>query len=393
VATRWAVQNGNWSDTATWNGGTLPAVDDDVHADGRTVTIDQDVTVLSLRTTARSGGTVGGTYALVGGTTITATFFLQNNITSFTFSGSGSVTINGNLSGGNISGGTVAFSGSGTLTINGDLIGGSGDFSRNIWISGNGTLIVNGNVYGGNNNGRSAAAIFLQSGSPTVLITGTIESTLTKAGIPSLALQAVGGSPQITVVGEIRGTDYVAVSIGSAVALFTFTGSIYGGVNNGLVVETSNGLATLDLTGPIISSSVASAVSCNTTPASLVCTGPFISGPSGINAVYSRRLKIRPTAGVYYEFRDDSSANGEPLTLYPANAVGGNPPVTDVRQGAVYGPDDELTGTLAVPPPDSVAAGVPTDNTVGTAAVKLSDIGAVMGAQIAAAITNAGEEE
>ena len=55
------------------------------------------------------------------------------------------------------------------------------------------------------------------------------------------------------------------------------------------------------------------------------------------------------------------------------------------RAGVTYGPDDTITGTLAVPPAASVAVGVPVDDTVGTGVVLLSDIAAVTGAQIAAA--------
>jgi hypothetical protein len=48
MALRYAVATGNWSNTATWNGGTLPGVGDDVHANGFTVTIDQDINVNSI---------------------------------------------------------------------------------------------------------------------------------------------------------------------------------------------------------------------------------------------------------------------------------------------------------------------------------------------------------
>jgi hypothetical protein len=64
MAIKFPLANGNWSNAANWNDGTLPDVGDDVHADGKTVTIDQDVTVLTLRTDQRSGGTNGGLYNL-----------------------------------------------------------------------------------------------------------------------------------------------------------------------------------------------------------------------------------------------------------------------------------------------------------------------------------------
>jgi hypothetical protein len=32
MSVRWAEASGDYSNPATWNGGTLPAVDDDIHA-------------------------------------------------------------------------------------------------------------------------------------------------------------------------------------------------------------------------------------------------------------------------------------------------------------------------------------------------------------------------
>ena len=52
MATRFAVAAGVWSNTTTWNDGTLPASNDIVHSNGFTVTLDQDITVGSLRNTA-----------------------------------------------------------------------------------------------------------------------------------------------------------------------------------------------------------------------------------------------------------------------------------------------------------------------------------------------------
>lgn len=51
MATRFAIGNGNWSDTAIWDSGTLPLNDDIIFANGFTITIDQDITIGSLRNT------------------------------------------------------------------------------------------------------------------------------------------------------------------------------------------------------------------------------------------------------------------------------------------------------------------------------------------------------
>jgi len=54
MATRFAVATGNWSNTAIWDNGALPASSDIVHSNGFTVTVDQDVTIGSLRNTVSS---------------------------------------------------------------------------------------------------------------------------------------------------------------------------------------------------------------------------------------------------------------------------------------------------------------------------------------------------
>ena len=51
MALRYAVATGNWSNTATWDGGTLPTAADDVFSNNFTVTIDGTFTVLSIRNT------------------------------------------------------------------------------------------------------------------------------------------------------------------------------------------------------------------------------------------------------------------------------------------------------------------------------------------------------
>jgi hypothetical protein len=45
MATRFAVANGNWSSGSTWDNGAVPLNADDVFANARTVTIDQNITV------------------------------------------------------------------------------------------------------------------------------------------------------------------------------------------------------------------------------------------------------------------------------------------------------------------------------------------------------------
>ncbi len=57
MPTRWAIANGNWSNTATWNSGSIlgiPTASDDTFSNTFTVNIDQSFQVLTLNSTARA---------------------------------------------------------------------------------------------------------------------------------------------------------------------------------------------------------------------------------------------------------------------------------------------------------------------------------------------------
>ena len=139
MADRWyTAASGNWSTAANWNGGTLPQPGDDVYADGKAVTIDQDVNVGSIRTTQRSGGTAGG---------------------SFTCSTTQSITCSG---AGIIAGtsGCLFLTGAGTVvTLVSAVTGSSVTLSMSgITISAAMTLNVTGNVAAGSSARSSAGS-------------------------------------------------------------------------------------------------------------------------------------------------------------------------------------------------------------------------------------------
>jgi hypothetical protein len=178
VAIRWAVANGNWANALTWNGGTFPAVDDDVFADGWSVTINQNINVLSLNTTQRSGGTNGG------GFTVNQTGLIINCETINTGGGTclrmiGSalhlLTINvGTVNAAQTNNTVTAIdhqNTAGTIIVNASIInggGGAGSVSNGVRNNSSGILIVNClEARGGN--GLSGAAIANSStGSLTV---------------------------------------------------------------------------------------------------------------------------------------------------------------------------------------------------------------------------------
>ena len=96
MATKTATATGNWS-TMTWAEGGTPGSGDTVEAGGYTVTIDVDVNIGS----GTLQNTAGGGYSVTaGGRTITANV-VAVAATCLTLSHtSGTVTLNGNVTGG-----------------------------------------------------------------------------------------------------------------------------------------------------------------------------------------------------------------------------------------------------------------------------------------------------
>jgi hypothetical protein len=359
MADRWPLANGNWSNAANWNGGTLPAVGDDVYADGKTVTIDQDVTVLSIRNDQRSGGTNGGTFTASGNFTINADILRGSLNSCLTFTGAGTFNINGSLTTNATSTANVIYAlvnqGGGTINIVGNIITGLNNNPRGSVVNNtnNSTINITGNVTNANfsnttdvvlnNVGSTLNIIGNISGSQT-LITGTTSYAINNAGVCNI-------------------TGIVSSSVGTSNATVINAGFLY---INGIVSSSYNLNST-----PALLSSATTAI--NTIQGNIVCSnyGDF---PLSV-----RRMQYVPAANTSFQFADNSTNGALPptappstFTLYSADVVMDSPNTTDVRQGVVYA-DSLLTGTLAVPLPSDVRKSVPTDNTVGTADLTAQD--------------------
>ncbi len=72
MAERWIVSSANTSLAGTWNGGTLPAPGDDCYANGFSPTINANLQVASIRTTAGTTAVAGGGWSISSGVTLTA---------------------------------------------------------------------------------------------------------------------------------------------------------------------------------------------------------------------------------------------------------------------------------------------------------------------------------
>jgi hypothetical protein len=162
----------------------------------------------------------------------------------------------------------------------------------------------------------------------------------------------------------------------------TVFGTITGGAAANGVSNISTG--TLIHQGNCVAGSVP-AISSTNSSAFNIFSGPFITNANGVNPLLCARWFWQNTTppATYYEVRSANLSVIRPL--YTADSVGGNPSITNVRSGTVFGPSNELIGTLAVPPAGSVALGVPVDNTTGTAYLSQSDITTAATAALTAA--------
>jgi hypothetical protein len=385
MAVRYAVATGNWSDTATWNGGTLPTSADDVFSNNFTVTIDVDVTVLSIRNTAQSPAVAGGGFVLNNGLTVTtgANGFIVGGVTLITYASTsgqestliGKVNQSTVILGSNVG---ILFSGAGTLNIIGDLIPWlNAQFSNKIpvQITGDGTLNIVGNLISGYN-------------SPALRISGVNSITNITGNIGNANLNQTTNAQNVTIQQSavstlnITGTVYGGgggtngVIQVTAAATVVIIGNVFGGHNGGSALQTTANLY-LQVIGTMNASMSTgfenpAIVSTNSSAINLF-SGPFICGPYGAFPYQVTRMHLIPTTNSYVEFRDETTngalppAAAAPATrLVSPDTIVDSPLPSNVRHGVPYALGT-FTGTLRVPSPNSVALGVLTDNTVGNA--------------------------
>ena len=217
MANVYATKSGNWSDTTVWNTGILPTSADDVFANNFTVNVNTDFTVLSLRTTAAAPIVAGGSFVFntagvtgtvtsssplvpgatnmvqVTATTGTVAISLGGNVTPrvasldvlINYSGSCNLNLSGTNFNGLISGGVnsttcISKTSSGTITITGNVnggnaaVGGSGQGAARAFSSSAGNTIVIGNVTGGGTNPDAVNSTGINQSSGTLTITGNV---------------------------------------------------------------------------------------------------------------------------------------------------------------------------------------------------------------------------
>lgn len=421
----YAVKNGDWSDTTTWNAGVVPDEGDDVYSNSYTVGIDQDVSADLITNKAKGDVSIasGGYFDFQWlGAEIEETRTVNANIAvggfqTATMVSNGSyqktIIINGNVEGApsfpddpatsersDVLGISLIET---NIVVNGDIIS-HGDFQEGLLYMEDGTIEIHGDVTGpgaiagwqewdeepstkifGNilpgvgmyeeNLGYGGWVNFIEYEGPGVVVMDAylyIEGDI--QGPSSSALQfksndaSVSVDGRLHVVGDVVAGDSLAVLVNGA--LFPSEHKTEEYPSNYTVL---NGDAIPDQSVPAMFVNGYSPV--------------FLIGENqvsdlGVFGIFSSAIvRVKDSDFTVYYAEVDLEAE-EMLGLF---GYGGEEGVIeireeDVRRGVHYG---SKVGIMDIPKPEQVAFGVPVDGTIGTSAIKLDELVTITGEQIA----------
>lgn len=385
MAVKYAVATGNWSNTATWNGGTLPSEGDSVHANGYTVTIDQDIEVERISTEANSPAVAGGGFTLSsipGGGRVLACNIYASTTTCLTVSAAT----------GNVTGVINVFGGTGTNTRGIDF----GATAVSVTCSGTitgGTTSSGHGVYGTGMFSITCHTVTARTNHFSVGISATGAARITavnaiapNGGSGTMGIQTSG--PAIINVTNVYGPNAVGtgngINAGGNVAVSITVTNVYAGITGyGMIVSCVPGV--VDILGEVWATDNFNGV--QSQASTLRVRGPLYNASSNRAAIYATCFQMHASpAQTSWTVYDDSSGalGGDPMVL--SNYTSESPAPENVRKDVAYGPLNALVGIAAIPTAEQVASGVEVDQTVGTAALKLTDVAAVTGAQISAAV-------
>jgi hypothetical protein len=283
---------------------------------------------------------------------------IQNSAHCINKSSTGTITVIGNLVGYILASAPNTTAGlnstAGNTVVIGNIVGSLTTTAANNsgLIQSAGSLTVIGNVNGGI---LATTNYGINFSGTSLTITGSITGG---SGTNAAAGINITGTPTINISGSVNGAS--AVGIQSATANTTnIEGNVIG---SGAAGISYTGAATLTITGSLIAGTGAVAAASTSTSATTIVRGNLVN-TNGIMAFYGPRLRLASGSLTTWQF---TSSTGTDRTLYTLQQIGDQPSPSNVRTGVVYA-SGSLTGTMAVPPSDSVALGVPVDNTTGSA--------------------------
>jgi hypothetical protein len=370
---RWPINSGSWSNSAIWSGSLIPTASDDVFLNNRFVTLDQDITVASLNNTATGSAIAGGQLNISSDYNITAT---PNGISSNGATVTGGYIKYYNTGSINITStflqtrNTLENVNSGTINIIGDIRfpGVSIATGRTITNSSNGVINIIGNITRPALTNTDNYAV-LNSLNGTINITGDViggNGANNVVGIDNTTTGVVNVTGNVT--GGTSGTTYAITN--RSIGIINVTGTVTAGTSTAPgIYSITSGI--INVIGQLRATTTNNAVQSTSGTATNIFTGPFINSGSR-NAIYCYNVRLYDDVTTRYTI--GVSGSTDTISILSPDQVTGVPSGSDVRIGTIYGPGNELTGSMNVPHPNSVSIGVAVDQTTGTALVKPEDI-------------------
>ena len=348
-----AVANGNYSALATWQDDStgsfiastvLPGASDDVYSNAFTVTIDQDITVRSIRNTSGTSITQGGIFNV---TTARNLIFTGIGVYREQVSNPCLDVDAPNL----------------TVNIVGNI---QHEFGSPVFISVlrvrgiNCVVNITGNVFSNTSVDIRPCILEVQA-LATANIVGDVYWYNTRVNE-----QLINNKGTVNITG--RCINYQG---GSQNTILTGTCNVVGEARtngNGAIIvnniQPSHSQSVLTMSGDVI-----------------LATTNWTSGiASGTTFIFKSNTQNS------ISFKTELNTN---QTLYTPGVATGHPAEANVRTGVVYGPTNNLTGTCAVPPANTVSLGVPVDNTVGTASLDANALAVALDAALTASLAPA----
>ena len=346
-----AAANGNWSNLAIWQDNStgsfvastvLPGVSDDVYSNAFTVTIDQDITVSSIRNTSGTGITQGGIF----------------NVTSarnLVFTGIGVYRESASTA---------------CLDVNAPNL----------------TVNIVGNIQHEIGSPIFVSVLIVRGINCVTNISGNVFSN-TSADIRPCILE-VQALATANIVGDVYWYNTrVNEQLINNKGIVNITGrciNYLGGAYNTILTGTCN------VIGEVRTNGAGSIIVQNIAPSSV----PAVLRMSG-NVILATTNWAQGIIGTFIftsntqnsiSFKTELNTN---QVLYTPGVATGHPATNNVRTGITYGPTNNLTGTCAVPPANTVSLGVPVDNTVGTAQLDANALAVALDAALTASLAPA----
>ena len=364
-----------------------------VHTTGEVPNI-LELELYNLYTTIISSGgsfnfnTAGVTANVTGATPLSNG---ATNLITYTLnSGSVTITITSNVTSSVATSSVFNITGNGNLIVNGTNFTAGFNGAVIFTKTGTGDLTINGNLIGGTGNGNPSNSFALNISAGNTYVNGNISSNAASGNTGLHAVNATG-TANLYVTGNITGGSVGISSQGivfGSSGIFIVTGIVYGGVTSNGISSTTNftvignviagsvsaissaSAISVFATGNVTASSTANAVYLTNASAQVFLKGNMLNN-AGKMAIYAPRIWVDKDTAMYSQF---FTSGGADRTLYSADTFPNTPIPANVRSGITFGPDNSLTGTLIIPPTNTVAQGVQVDNTTGTALLTVQEI-------------------